>query len=177
MSRTIDEMRAAPLSTSRGLHPLKCTGKLIHTPIALARNETRRHIYGTVRERFKLGDVFANKASIPLQAALKSGSSKFVCVLGQLCVGQPSACSNLLLRWHVLGRSLRHPLGEVHDVISRHLRQLVRSEGAKLEWLVSFPISALVVIIGTQESVNALRSAPPVIIRFACLVILLVMLP
>ena len=67
MSGTIDEMRAAPLSTSRGLHHLKSTGKLIHTPIALARNETRRHIDGAVRKRFKLGDVFADKASIPLQ--------------------------------------------------------------------------------------------------------------
>jgi hypothetical protein len=67
MSGTIDEMRAAPLSTSRCLHHLKSTGKLIHTPIALARNETRRHIDGAVRKRFKLGDVFADKASIPLQ--------------------------------------------------------------------------------------------------------------
>ena len=48
ISGTIDEMRAAPLSTSRGLHHLKSTGKLIHTPIALARNETRRHIDGAV---------------------------------------------------------------------------------------------------------------------------------
>jgi hypothetical protein len=48
ISGTIDEMRAAPLSTSRGLHHLKSTGKLVHAPIALARNETRRHIDGAV---------------------------------------------------------------------------------------------------------------------------------
>jgi hypothetical protein len=49
-------MRAAPLSASRGLHPLKCTGKLVHTPITLARNETRRHIDGAARKRFKLAN-------------------------------------------------------------------------------------------------------------------------
>src|SRR6516225_8211977 len=177
MSRTINEMCAAPLSTSRSLHPLKCTGKLIHTPIALACNETRRHIDGAARKRFKLGDVFAGKASIPLQAALKSGSSKFVCIHGQFCVSEPSACSNLLRRWHVLGRGLCHPLAEVHDVIGRHFRQLTRSEGGQLEWLVLFPISTLVIIIGTQESVDALRGSPHIIIGFARSVILLVMLP
>src|SRR3984957_21286388 len=97
MSGAIDEMRAPSLRTSRGLHSLKSTGKLIHAPIALAGDETRRHIDGAAGKRFKLADVFAGKASIPLQGALKSGSSKFFCVNGQLCVSNPSACSNFLL--------------------------------------------------------------------------------
>src|ERR1700722_18517655 len=52
MSRAIDEMRATPLRTSRGLHPLKGARSLIDAPIALARDETRRHIDGAPRKRF-----------------------------------------------------------------------------------------------------------------------------
>src|ERR1700735_779047 len=100
MSGAIDEMRAPPLRTSRGLHPLKSAGKLIHAPIALAGDETRRHIDGAAGERFKLTDGFAGKASIPLQAALKSGSGKFGRIDSQLCVSEPFACSNLLVRRH-----------------------------------------------------------------------------
>src|ERR1700689_4388109 len=112
MSGAIDEMRAPPLRTSRGLHPLKGAWKLIDAPIALARDETGGHIDGAARKRLKLSDVFAGKASIPLQAALKSGSSKFVCVNGQVFVSEPSACSDLGIGWHVLGSRLSHPLVE-----------------------------------------------------------------
>jgi hypothetical protein len=72
---------------------------------------------------------------------------------------------------------LCHPLAEFPDVIGRHFRQLTRSEGSQLKWLVLFPISTLVMIIGTQESVEALWSSPHVIVRFVRSVILLVMLP
>src|SRR3984957_4417490 len=177
MPGPIDEMRAPPLRTSRGLHPLKSARKLIDAPIAFARDETRRHIEGAAGKRFKLTDVLVGKASIPLQAALKSGSSKLGRIDRQLCVREPSACRNFLLRRHMLGRGLRHPLGEIHDVIGRHLRQLAGRERAQLERLVPRPIGALVMIIGAQKRVDALRSSPHIIVRFARLVIALVMLP
>src|SRR5277367_3272604 len=59
MSGVIDKMRASPLTTSRRLHALKRARKLIDAPIALARDETGRHIDGAARKRFKLADVFA----------------------------------------------------------------------------------------------------------------------
>src|ERR1700722_17808108 len=98
MSGAVDEMRATPLRASRGLHPLKGARNLIDAPVAFAGDETRGHIDGATGKRFKLADVFAGEASIPLQAALKSGSSIFVRVNGQLCVSEPSARSNLLFR-------------------------------------------------------------------------------
>src|SRR3984885_6758103 len=177
VSSAIDEMRAPPLRTSRGFHPLKGARNLVHAPIALARDETRRHIDGAARKRFKLTDVFACQAPIPLQGALKSGSSKFGRIDRQLRVSEPFACSNLLLGRHMLGRGLRHPLGEIHDVIGRHSRQLAGRERAQPEWLVPRPVRALVMIVGAQECVDALRSSPHVIVGFARLVITLVMLP
>ena len=54
MSRAIDEMRATPLRTSHGLHPLKRARNLIDTPVALAGDETRGHIDGAARKRFNL---------------------------------------------------------------------------------------------------------------------------
>jgi hypothetical protein len=59
---------AAPLGAGAGFHSLKRAGRLIDAPIALARNETGRHIDRAARKRFKLGSVFAatKSASIPL---------------------------------------------------------------------------------------------------------------
>src|SRR5580700_10188961 len=177
MSSAIDEMRAPPLRTGQGLHPLKRARNLIDAPVALAGDETRRHIDGPAGKRLKLTDIFAGEASIPLQAALKSGPGKFGRVDRQLFVSEPFACSDLRLRWHVFGGRLRHPFVEIHDVIGRHLRQRAGRERAQLEWLVPRPVSTLVMIIGAQESVDTLRSSPHVIVGFARLVVALITLP
>ena len=44
VSRTINQIGAAPLGAGAGFHSLKRAGRLIDAPIALARNETGRHI-------------------------------------------------------------------------------------------------------------------------------------
>ena len=54
----------------------------------------------------------------------------------------------------------RHGLVHVHDVVGRHLRQLLGAPGGELVRAVVLPVGALVMKIGAQESVDALGAMP-----------------
>jgi len=143
MSSTINQISTAPFGTGDCLHPLKCARVLVDAPIAFAGNETGRHIDGSVRKHFKLRVVFAARASVPLQATLKSGPTKFGGVHGQFFVGKPFAYSDLLRGRHFLCDGLRHPPVKIHDLVGRHFCQFTGRECGELERLVCFQSALL----------------------------------
>ena len=71
---------------------------------------------------------------------------------------------------------LRHALVQLHDVVGRQLRQLVGAPGRERVRLVVRPVGALVVVVGAQEGVHALRAVPHVGVGRARRVVPLVVL-
>ena len=61
---------------------------------------------------------------------------------------------------HLLGDRRRHVVGQVHDVVGRHLRQFVRAPRRQPMRPVLLPVGALVMEIGAQEIVDALPAMP-----------------
>ena len=152
-------------------------GTWCETPIALAGDEDRRHIDRATGKELELGRVdVLGSAAIPLQAALEAGPRIFAAVDLELVFGEPRAGGDLLRRGHMRRHGLGHPLVEIHDVVARHLGELFGRETVELERLVAAPIGALVVVVGAQEGVHALRAVAHVGIRLARRIIPLVML-
>ena len=97
-------------------------------------------------------------------------------VHAQLVVGQPLARCDLGRGRHLRCHGLRHPLVQVHDVVGGHLRQLVGGPRLQRERLILLPVRALVVVVGAQEGVDALRTVAHVVVGLARRVVPLVVL-
>src|SRR5262249_4305549 len=64
----------------------------------------------------------------------------------------------------------------LHHIVSRDLRHLFGCSRLQRMRLVPFPIGALVVVIGAEECMKALRRMQHVVVRAACALIILVIL-
>src|SRR5215470_1944905 len=70
------------------LHALELAGFLVDPPVALPRDEARRHVDRPAGERLQLGGVpAARRAPVPLQPALEAGAAELCAVHLQLFVG------------------------------------------------------------------------------------------
>ena len=78
--------------------------------------------------------------------------------------------------WACPGDRLGHAVGEVHDVVGRHLGELVGDPGLRARTACCLPVGALVVVVGAQEIVHALRRMPHVRVGRPRRVVPLVML-
>ena len=98
-------------------------------------------------------------AAIPLQAALKAGARIFGGVDRQDRCPAASGWRRSRARRHILRDGLGHGLAEVHHVVGRQLREFVGRPRLQRIRLVARPVRALVVVVGAQEIVHALRRA------------------
>ncbi len=146
-----------------GLHFLHRARHLVYAPVALARDEAGRHIDGAAGEDLDLGVEFAARADpIPIQAALEAGPGIFRAVDAKLGLGQPFARRDLGGRRHVRRNRLGHALVQLHDVVGRQLGKLAGGPRLQPKRPVLWPVRALVVVVGAQEGVDALRAVPHV---------------
>ena len=106
-------------------------------------------------------------ASIPLQPPLKAGSSELFGVHHQFFVRQPLAPANDVRRGHGWGHGFCHRPVEIHDVVRRHLGQLICRPGGQREWFVAGPIPALHVKVGAEEIVEALDAVAHLLVGLA----------
>src|SRR4029077_11750620 len=79
-------------------------------------------------------------------------------------------------RRHLRRDRFRHALVQIHDVVARQLRPFTGGPGGQRRRPVLRPVGAFHVVVGAQERVNSLRSVPHVVVRFARLVVPLVVL-
>src|SRR6516165_236484 len=159
MAGTLDQMTTQHPRADALLHPLEIAWALIGPPIALSRNEHRRHVDGPAREELQFGSVDAARpAPVLLQAALEPGALILGGINRELVLRQPSARRDPGCRRHLGRHGLGHVLVQIHDVISRHLGQLVCRPTVERIWFVVGPVGTLVVKIATQKGVDTLRA-------------------
>ena len=159
------------------LHAPDRAGRLVDAPVVAARDEGRGHVDGAAREDLEFGIVLARGPhAVPVQAALEACARVLGAVDRQFPLGQPGVGRDFVRRGHFLRHRLGHALGEVHDVVGRHPRHLVGGPCLQFERLVALPVGALVVVVGAQECMQALRGLPHVLVRGPRRVVPLVML-
>ena len=131
----------------------------------LAGDEHRGHVDGAAGEQLQLGGI----ARPPVRQRYHcSPPWKPVRAIFGGCTPQARARAASGRRRSAaggghLGRHRRgHVLVQVHDVVGRQLRQFLGGPRRQREWLVLRPVGALVVVVGAQEGVHALRAVPHV---------------
>ena len=97
-------------------------------------------------------------------------------VEGKFAVGQPGVGGDRGRRRHFRRDGLGHGAGKIHHIIGRQLCQFVRGPRLERIGLVGFPVRALVMVIGAQEIMHALRRALHVGVGLARRVVPLIML-
>src|ERR1700721_4144149 len=104
MARALEQIAADHLGANALLHALKRTGLLIDAPVALARDEDRRHVDRAARKQLKrvVEGAFSPR-SIPVQPALEAVALVFAGIDGEFVVGQPCAGRDLTGGPHLLG--------------------------------------------------------------------------
>ena len=98
------------------------------------------------------------------------------CCRFQFILGQPAARGDLGFAGHLRRDGLCHALRQIHDVVRWHLGEFGRRPSRQLVWLVAWPIGALVVVIGAQKGMHALRTIPHVGVGLARRIVPLIVL-
>ena len=88
MSGAVHQVRGDHLRARDLLHALERAGVLIHTPVAPAADEHRRHVDGAAGEQLLFRrEAAAGAGAIALEPALETGSSIFGAVDAQFRLG------------------------------------------------------------------------------------------
>ena len=178
MAGAVDQMAAEHAGAGPRLHRLEHAGALIGAPILLARDEAGGHVDGAARNSLHFGGERARRAAaIPLQPALESGAGIFG------AVDRRARCPAAIC-WRRSpprdGISCATVSAMVSPSPSRNRSAVLPARSADHAFqrirLVVFPVRALVMVIGAQEIMHALRRAVHVGVGLARRIVPLVML-
>src|SRR5437667_6928369 len=96
MAGAVEQMTAEHAGAGGLLHALDRAWALVDAPIALARDEGRRHVDGLAGKQLQFGfERAAVTRAVPVEPALEAVAPIFLSIYREVAVGQPLAGGDL----------------------------------------------------------------------------------